>query len=526
MWLVSALMFATGLFLTSSTAVTVASHDAVISPTLSGQVVMTTGPVLPDFRLDSDLPFGITIQLGKTDVASTEALVQRYAVIASQPDGPATKVRHAVTDLATAAAIRGAVLGLLPLLLWMLVGATRRREILGHLTSWQSGAAALVLVIIAVAVWAPWNPQEETVESERTWISLQDFLGPEFPVPEQVAGVEVLSSATTAEVRRLVQSAFDTYDRSVTFYDTATEAAGELELRRPEEGQTVVVLVSDRHDNIGMDAVSRAVADQAGATAVFDAGDDTSTGAKWEGFSLDSLDAAFDDYDGQWAVAGNHDHGDFVGSYLSDLGWEMLDGEVVDGPSGSRLLGVPDPRSSGLGTWRDEGGLSFSEVGDRLADEACAADEDGDRVTTLLVHDPNLGRETLDRGCTDLVIGGHLHVQEGPTEVPGENGKIGYSYTNGTTGGAAYAIAIGSKLRRAAQVTLLTYDEDGRPVGVQPVFLQTNGRFDVDDYLELTYGEPTDSSEGPTADQTDTDAETGAGTGEESPDVPSASPSS
>ena len=79
----------------------------------------------------------------------------------------------------------------------------------------------------------------------------------------------------------------------------------------------MVLLVSDRHDNIGMDAVARAVADRAGAEAVFDAGDDTSTGSTWEAFSLDSLDAAFDDDpydDARWAVTGNHDNGPFVGA--------------------------------------------------------------------------------------------------------------------------------------------------------------------------------------------------------------------
>ena len=68
-----------------------------------------------------------------------------------------------------------------------------------------------------------------------------------------------------------------------------------------------------------------------------------------------------------------------------------------------------------------------------------------------------MGATALARGCVDLVIGGHLHVQVGPTRVVGENGKAGYSYTNGTTGGAAYAIALGSKLRRDAEVTLVTF---------------------------------------------------------------------
>ena len=247
------------------------------------------------------------------------------------------------------------------------------------------------------------------------------------------------------------------------------------------------MLVSDRHDNIGMDAVARAVADRAGATAVLDAGDDTSTGRPWEAFSLDSLVAAFDDdtYDERrWAVAGNHDNGTFVSGHLADHGWTVLDGEVVEGPGGGPMLGVADPRSSGLGNWRDETGLTFEEVADRLADAACEADEDGERISTLLVHDANLGDPTLERGCADLVLAGHLHVRRGPTAVLGDNGEVGYSFTTGTTGGAAYAIALGSKPRRDADISLVTY-RDGRPVGLQSVLLQTDGEFVVGDYVTL-----------------------------------------
>jgi hypothetical protein len=71
--------------------------------------------------------------------------------------------------------------------------------------------------------------------------------------------------------------------------------------------------------------------------------------------------------------------------------------------------------------------------------------------------------------------------------VLGEDGRRGYSFTTGTTGGAAYAIAVGSKPRREASVTLVTY-RDGRPAGLQPVVLQTNGIFEVGDYRELTFG--------------------------------------
>ena len=82
------------------------------------------------------------------------------------------------------------------------------------------------------------------------------------------------------------------------------------------------------------------------------------------------------------------------------------------------------------------------------------------------------------------MLAGHLHEQVGPTAVRGANGKVGYSYTNGTTGGAAYALAIGSKLRRDAEVTLVTY-RDGVPVGLQPVVIDTLGEFRVSPYVTL-----------------------------------------
>ena len=337
-------------------------------------------------------------------------------------------------------------------------------------------------VIGSVLVWEPWQRPDPMLEGEQAWQTLAEFVGQDVPLPPEVEGLELRGDVTTQQTRRLIESALDTYDKSLDFYRTAAEDAAALELREPEEDDTVVLLFSDRHDNIGMDQVARAIGDRGGATAVFDAGDDTSTGQPWEAFSLDSVNEAFKDLD-RWGVAGNHDNGTFVRTYLDGLGWTMLDGDPVDGPGDTTLMGVDDPRSSGLGSWRDETGLSYAEVGERLADAAC---ETAERVTTLLVHDPTLGRETLERGCADLVVGGHLHVPRGPDQYVGPDGEIGYSWTTGTAGGAAYAIAIGSKPRRAADVTLLTY-RDGRPLGVQGVTLQTDGVFSVAEFVELDY---------------------------------------
>ncbi|WP_292604795.1 metallophosphoesterase [Nocardioides sp. REDSEA-S30_B4] len=483
-WAGLAVLAGLTLFLGSSRELTLASHDAVVRPTLDRHVVVRTGPVLPDLRIDSGAPLGVDITLGKTDARSTPELVDRYAVIASSPEGAQARVREAVTDMATQAALRGAAAGAVPVLVWVLVGPRRRRELLRALPSRRGALAMTAGVAVGVAWWQPWTPDVERVDDARSWVTLEQFLGDDVPVPAELSGVEVRGDVTTNQTRRLVESAVNTYEKSRGFYADAAEEAGDLDLRMPEEGETTVVFVSDRHDNIGMDRVARAVGDRVGATAVYDGGDDTSTGSTWEAFSLDSVSAAFEGYD-RFGVAGNHDNGDFVADYLAEHGWTMLDGEVVDGPGGSTLLGVADPRSSGLGSWRDETGLSFEEVGGRLADVACEAAADGEPVGTVLVHDVNLATETLTRGCADLVIGGHLHVEDGPEAITGPDGQVGYRYTMGTTGGAAYAFALGSKPRREAQVTLVTY-ADGRPVGLQGVFLQTNGRWDVGEYVELT----------------------------------------
>ena len=71
-----------------------------------------------------------------------------------------------------------------------------------------------------------------------------------------------------------------------------------------------------------------------------------------------------------------------------------------------------------------------------------------------------------------------------PDRIIGENGEVGYSYTTGTAGGAAYAIALGSKPRRPAEVSLVTY-HGGEPVGIQWVTLQTNGDFEIGNYVPL-----------------------------------------
>lgn len=474
---------ATTLFLAGSRTVVVGGHDAVVQPTLSRDAVVRMGPLLPDLRLRDVGPVGVTIVLGKTEVDTVEELVQRYAFIASDPGAQVAKVEAALLDIAAGAALRGLGVGLVPVAVFLLLGRHRRGELFRNARTPRGAVALGVLLVLPVLLWQPWDGGEETQQERGEWQTLAEFAGPDVVLPAEVRAVEILTGPTTTQTKRLLLSAVDTYERSKDFYDEAATAAADLPLRLPGEGETAVLLVSDRHDNIGMDRVARAVGEAAGAEVVLDAGDDTSTGEPWEAFSLDSLARTFEDWE-RYGVAGNHDSGPFVPSYLADRGWTMLDGDVVDAPWGGTLVGVHDPRSSGLGNWRDESGLSFAEVAERLAEATCAAAEDGERPSLVLVHDANLGDEVLARGCADLVVGGHTHLQAGPEQVVADDGAVGYSWTNGTTGGAAYAIAVGSKPRRDAEVSLLTF-RDGRPVGLQWVRLRPDGEFVVGDWSPI-----------------------------------------
>lgn len=480
------------IFNTSTTAV-VASHEAAIKPTVAPYVVLDMGPYVPKFRTPAAGWFGVEVRVGPTEATSTGELMDRYSLLAAAPELEVERLKATVVTLMGTAALEAAVLAATPLAVWFLVGARRRRELWLVLRAnwavptWITAlVTAVALLILVSAAVQPLRNRDQIVPGQ-TWMPLSTAMA-EINVPAEWQEWELSGGVITKETRRLITSLVSGFETSKEFYRQLVEQAPQLadQLRSPQEDEFVAVLVSDRHDNIGMDPVVRAVADVAGATMIIDAGDDTSTGAPWESFSLDSLDQNFHDFDQRLMVAGNHDYGDFVAPYLRRLGWTHIgNGQPVE-LGGVRFLGADDPRDSGLGNWRDEPAVSFDERREELTEQACQLHDAGQRVAVLVLHDANMGRGALQQGCVDLVIGGHTHVQTGPTVVPAEPGGYGYSYTNGTTGGAAYAVAVGSKIRREAGFSFLTF-RDGRAVGIQPVAVATNGVYSVGEYHPLVY---------------------------------------
>jgi predicted phosphodiesterase len=504
-WLVIAMMVAMVGFANDSRTVVIGAHTTTVAPTFDGYATLDFGPVLPRFRVAADQPLdlGVYVDVGDTQATSLDEVIRRDALIASQPDGEVREVQRALTDMAIDHGVRGAGAGVLAVLLtiglWHLVGRRRRAEIAAAVRREIDerrrrplivGGIALAVAGLAVAAAVvPGAEESEPASGPARWVPLP-LLFPDQTLDPELNRIEVLTGGASRGGVELIESAVQTYDSSLVFYRDLTERADELEprLRDPEEGDTVALLVADRHDNIGMDSVARAVADAGGATLVIDAGDDTSSGGSWERFSVNSLADAFEGFE-VVVVGGNHDYGGAIVDAYEDQGFTVLSGEP-ETVEGITFLGDSDVRASGLVAGRTEFDETDEEQGVRLAEVACEA---GD-VSTLVVHGPTAGEATAESGCVDLVLSGHVHRQLGPTTTFSPEGRPTTTYSNGTTGGAAYAFALGSVLRRDAEVTLITY-HDGRPIGLQPVMFTTDGEIQVGAWEEIGAGLVDDDEE-------------------------------
>ena len=477
-------------FIHSEREVVIGAHDATVQPTFSGYARIDFGTLVPQIRLPAEAPLGlgVDIRLGDSEITNLDQLVARDAAIAAQPQGEIASVRSTITSMLIDAAMRalGAALlaVLVAILAWRAIGQDRRRAIWAAAHQPQRrqvvGTVGVVVTTIAALVLmaAPDRPRSD----EQEWVPI-DSVFPELPSDQVLDKVEIVEGASTRGSKALVEGALATYRTSVSFYGRLAVSASTTDVRTPLEGETTALVVTDRHDNIGMDPVARAIADRARARMLIDLGDDTSNGGTWETFSINSLAREFRDFD-IVSVAGNHDTGSTVPKQMKEKGFTVLGGKPVT-VGGVRFLGSSDPRSSGL-TAGYSGEASDNSIALRRQDEALekAACDDGN-VSVIGVPSPAWAGRAAASGCADLVLSGHLHRQVGPTTINGTNGRTTTTLSTGTTGGAVYAFALGSKLRREAQVTIVTF-ADGKPVGLQPVSFEPGGIIRVADYSPIT----------------------------------------
>ena len=480
-------------FVNDSERVTIGAHAATVSPTFDGYATLDLGAVLPRLRIPADTPgsIGVNIDVQETDADNLTELLTRDTLIASQPDGEIGQIKQVIQQMAVDNAVAGAGTGLLVVVvvatLWTAVGARRRRE-LWHLVHRHErrfehrAIVVLVAMLITIAsIYGPGRMRPAEVPPTQ-WQPLFKLL-PEMSFDNRLKKVEVASGFSTTGGVGVIRTLVETYRKSTELYGRLKNRVADVapEIHQPTKEQKVALLVSDRHDNIGIDGFASEVAKAGGAKLLIDAGDDTSSGQSWEAFSINSLRQHFKDFK-VVAVAGNHDAGGHVEEFMRKAGFTVLDSKPVE-VEGIRFLGDSDPTKTGLGSADAPGDETIEHQSRRLADIACDQPEDK-RISTMVVHDPSSFAATAERGCASLLLSGHLHRQVGPTTGPVGDREV-TTYTNGTTGGAAYAFALGYTLRKPGEVTLITYQK-GLPVGLQTVTAQPSGDVTVGPYNPLS----------------------------------------
>lgn len=227
---------------------------------------------------------------------------------------------------------------------------------------------------------------------------------------------------------------------------------------RPEDIVTLL-MVTDLHCNVGMAGVVGEAARLAGAQAVLNAGDTVISGTSVEEFCVQALAGAVPSDVPIVVADGNHDSEETTAQERR-AGNVVLEGEPLV-VAGVRILGDIEPTLTTVteGT-RLKGEETRAQMARRLAARACEAQDAGEQVDILMVHNPRAGVAPMSTGCIPLQLSGHMHRQIGPTPQ-----GLGLLYVAGSTGGATLGGQTIGPLQAAGVMTVLRFD----PVGHRPV---------------------------------------------------------
>lgn len=184
-----------------------------------------------------------------------------------------------------------------------------------------------------------------------------------------------------------------------------------------DRGAITAALTTDLHCNLDVIAFAGLLDALAGATVHMDDGDLTMTGSDPEQVCVDALSQAVPDGVSRVATIGNHDSA-ATAARLTAQGWTVTDGTVHQ-VGGLRVLGDTDPdRTTATGTTA-RGQEDVQALGARLAATSCRVPTD-----VVLVHQPAAFGPLAATGCAPLLIGGHLHSEQGLSATAGGRGTV------------------------------------------------------------------------------------------------------
>ena len=275
---------------------------------------------------------------------------------------------------------------------------------------------------------------------------------------------------------------------------------------RPRVEPVTFLHVSDLHCNVGMASVIATAVRLSGAKAVLDTGDTVMSGTSVESYCVNAFAGAIPDDVPLVVSTGNHDSVT-TAEQMRDAGYVVLDGDVVE-VAGIRMLGDTDPTLTAIGEGtRPEREESVPEMGERLAETACAEG----RVDLLLVHNPVAAVPALEDGCVRLALSGHWHRREGP-ELLGRGNR----YVGASTAGASGGATIGP-LNGPAEMTVLRVDAaSGRPLDYRVITVGTDAGVELGRWYSFPRPADEAAPSGDTGEQESTeeptDADASAGT--------------
>ena len=427
----------------------VGPHQARWSTTLDSTLTVDLGP-LGSASLDSPAgPLGVRVLLGEipSDAATpgTDDLAAlltgdlgSYSSLAAHPDLTIRQGLRALRDdalrraglleslvLCAVAAARLLTRGHLRDAVAALAAAARthrRASVLGTAT-----ALAAVVAVVVPAVWPATSVQSRTLEvlagtsASRARFSgrLADVVaayGPQLPTPPPPtrafpppAAYSPRPAGPPADAAEPVRAP----DGDVA----GPSPTGSPASPTPRLGPVTAVLTTDLHCNLDVIDLVGVLDEVAGATVHMDDGDLTMTGSDPEQVCVDALSQAVPDGVSRVATIGNHDSA-ATAARLTAQGWTVTDGTVHQ-VGGLRVLGDTDPdRTTATGTTA-RGQEDVQALGARLAATSCRVPTD-----VVLVHQPAAFGPLAATGCAPLLIGGHLHSEQGLSATAGGRGTV------------------------------------------------------------------------------------------------------
>ena len=461
---------------------TVGAHEGIVTLTRDGHATAEDIPVVGgDIRIPIQTPLGTGVNFKITHTPDVISALQTDALIAAQPRGEKEKVKDTANKLVLQSILGGAALGTLT------VGGIYTRRRYGRTVVGETGIVmATAGSLITVGLMA--IPGTYLQQPHANWTSLEQ----QVPILKQiddplVSQVEINNNDLGKTAVSLINSGVVGYQDSINFYGPLKDQVAIVasQLRQPEPGEQVAVIISDRHDNTNIDPVIRAVGDAVGATIVLDSGDDFGASQSWEAFSTNSLGTTFKHYDQRFVSPGNHDWAPFTKDAYDKAKFTVLDGSTKELEGGMTIIGDRDPRRSGLADLPEVPGEETpAELGQRLGAIAC---EEGN-VSIAMVHSPLAAQIIAETGCVDLALAGHSHIIKGPETVHGVQGDTTL-FVNGTSGGASglIPIALRNKLQTDATMALVTL-RNGRPVGIQTEVFTKRGEIIIGTYRPINLG--------------------------------------